>query len=114
MQLLTASIAKKNKYNLIVTDRNKRATCAKIADKFFDIDIIDFKKNYERAKKFNLQICGIFTIASDCHLTVNRLAKSLGLHHTPLFVSQICQNTIKTRKFLKRFFIQPKSFFIKN
>jgi biotin carboxylase len=114
MQLLTANIAKKNKYNLIVTDRNKKAACAKIADKFFDIDIIDYKKNYEIAKKFNFQICGIYTIASDCHLTVNRLAKSLGLHHTPLFVSQICKNKIKTRKFLKKFFIQPKSFLIKN
>jgi biotin carboxylase len=114
MQLITAKIAKKNKYNLIVTDRDKKAPCKKIADKFFDVDIINFKKNYEIAKKFNSQICGIFTIASDCHLTVNRIAKSLKLHHTPIFVSKICNNKIKTRKFLKKFFIQPKSFFIKN
>jgi biotin carboxylase len=114
MQLLTAKIAKKNKYNLIVTDRDKKAPCKKIADKFFDVDIINFKKNYEIAKKFNSRICGIFTIASDCHLTVNRIAKSLKLHHTPIFVSKICKNKNKTRKFLKKFFIQPKSFFIKN
>jgi phosphoribosylaminoimidazole carboxylase (NCAIR synthetase) len=114
MQLLTAKIAKRNKYNLIVTDRDKKAPCKKISDKFFDIDIINYKKNYDIAKKFNSRILGIFTIASDCHLTVNRIAKSLKLHHTPIYVSKICKNKIKTRKFLKKFFIQPKSFFIKN
>ena len=114
MQLLTAKIAKKNNYNIIVTDKNKKAACNKFADKFFDIDIIDFKKNYEIAKKFKSNISGIFTIASDCHLTVNRLAKKLGLHHTPIFISEICINKIKTRKFLKKFFIQPESFLIKN
>ena len=48
MQLLTAKIAKKNKYNLIVTDRDKKAPCKKIADKFFDVDIVNFKKNYRK------------------------------------------------------------------
>jgi hypothetical protein len=114
MQILPAIIAKKNKHNLIVTDKNKKAPCKKIADKFFNIDIINYKKNYKLAKKLNSLICGVFTIASDCHLTVNKIAKSLRLHHTPIYVSEICKNKIKTRRFLKKFFIQPKSFIINN
>jgi len=113
MQILTAKIAKKNNYKLLVTDKNKNAPCRFIADKFYNVDIVDIKKNYQIIKKLNLNISGIFTIASDCHLTVNKVAKRLNLHHTPIKISEICKNKIKTRKFLKKFFPQPKSFFIK-
>lgn len=114
MQILTAKIAKKNNYKLLVTDKNKNAPCRHIADKFYDVDIVDIKKNYQIIKKLNFNISGVFTIASDCHLTVNKIAKRLNLHHTPIKISEICKNKIKTRKFLKNFFTQPKSFFIKN
>ena len=114
MQILTAKIAKKNNYKLLVTDKNKKAPCRHIADKFYDVDIVDIKKNYQIIKKLNFSISGVFTIASDCHLTVNKIAKRLNLHHTPIKISEICKNKIKTRKFLKNFFTQPKSFFIKN
>lgn len=114
MQILTAKIAKKNNYNLLVTDKNKNAPCRFIADKFYDADIVNIKKNYQVLKKLNFNISGVFTIASDCHLTVNNIAKRLNLHHTPVNISEICKNKIKTRKFLKKFFTQPKSFYIKN
>jgi biotin carboxylase len=114
MQILSAKIAKKNNYNLFVTDKNKNAPCRFIADKFYDVDVVDIKKNYQIIKKLNFNISGVFTIASDCHLTVNKIAKRLNLHHTPIKISEICKNKIKTRKFLKKFLIQPKSFLIKD
>ena len=114
MQLLTAKIAKKNNYNLLITDKNKNASCRSIADKFFDVDIVDINKNYQILKKIKFKISGVFTMASDCHLTVNAIAKKLKLHHTPIKISKLCKNKIKTRNFLKKFFLQPKSFIIKN
>lgn len=114
MQILTAKIAKYKKIKLIITDKNKNAPCKKFSYKFFPIDITDFDKNLELRKKLGVNLSGIFTIASDCHLIVNKLAKKLNLHHTPIKISKLSNDKIKTRNFLKKKFIQPKSFLIKN
>lgn len=113
MQLLTAKIAKKNNYNLLITDKNKNASCRSIADKFFDVDIVDINKNYQILKKIKFKISGVFTMASDCHLTVNAIAKKLKLHHTPIMISKLCKNKIKTRNFLKNFFYNQKVLLLK-
>jgi hypothetical protein len=54
MQILTAKIAKKNNYKLLVTDKNKNAPCRHIADKFYDVDVVDIKKNYQIIKKLKI------------------------------------------------------------
>jgi hypothetical protein len=44
MQILTSKLAKKNNYNLLITDKNKNALRRFIVDKFYDIDAVDIKK----------------------------------------------------------------------
>jgi hypothetical protein len=113
MQLLSAALLYK-KYDLLITDKNPKAICKKYSKYFYPIDIYDEKNSFKLLNKFKKRLSGIFTIASDCHLIVSKLAKKAGLHHTPIEISQLCYDKINTRKFLKKYFIQPKSFFIKD
>ena len=114
MQIPTAYYAKKEGYNLIISDMNLNAPCKKYADKFFCVDTVDLKKN-KLVEKFNKNILsGIFTIGSDAHYTSNFFAKRNKLHHTNLSISKICKDKNLTRKFLKGKFPQPKNFLILN
>ena len=113
MQFLPAVILSR-KYDLLITDKDPQAICKKYSKFFYPIDIFDEKSNLKLLNKFKNKLSGIFTIASDCHLIVNKLSKKVGFHHTPINISKLCYDKLKTRKFLEKSFIQPKSFLIKN
>ena len=56
MQIPAAYYAKKEGYNLIISDMNLNAPCKKYADKFFCVDTVDLKKNklVEKFKKYTI------------------------------------------------------------
>lgn len=114
MQIPAAFYAKKNGYNLVVSDKNPNAPCKKYAKKFFCIDIVDLKKNEIIEKFLKKNLSGIFIIGSDAHYTCNYFAKRNKLHYTNLRISKICKNKFLTRKFLYGKFPQPESFILSN
>ena len=54
----------------LVTDKNKNAPCHFIVDKFYDIDVVDIKKNYQIIKKLKIFKLNFFLPTNELLLSI--------------------------------------------
>lgn len=102
MQYCAARQVKERGFRLILSDGNPMAYCRTIADEFIVLDTFDTVGHLAIASDLELKydILGVFTVASDCHGTVNAVARQLDLHHLPVTISDICRDKAATRAVL--------------
>lgn len=102
-------------YALILTDVNANCLCAKYANDFVASDTFDFEANSIAAKQLQdkYEIVAVITIAADCHETVAKISRQLGLHGISPEISHTCRHKNLTRKVLTSAGIsQPKFSYI--
>ncbi|MEK6531802.1 MAG: hypothetical protein AABZ23_04830 [Deltaproteobacteria bacterium] len=98
-------------YKLIITDMNPDCACAGYADELVEADTFDINKNLKSSrtlsKKYSIK--AVVTAAADCHETVSRVGKSLGLHAIDPLISRSCRYKNFTRDLLKKAqILQPR------
>ncbi len=104
-------------YKLILTDMNRDCICAKYANEFVECDTFDFAGNIAAADSFQLKydIRAGVTVAADCHETVARINRYLGLPGISPEISHSCRHKNLTRELLTKAGIpQPKYACVKN
>ncbi len=89
-------------YKLILTDHNPQCLCARYADEFVACDTFDVDGNQFAAQELSekYEICGVLTLAADCHETVARISRQLNLHGLSPEISQKCRQKNITREIL--------------
>lgn len=98
-------------YQLILTDINPQCLCAKYATEFVACDTFDVEANKLAAQRLSdkYQICAVLTLAADCHETVARINRHLGLHGISPEISRTCRQKNLTRVALTAAgILQPK------
>lgn len=102
MQELAASRIRERGYKLIVTDRNDTCVCAKYAAEVVHLDTFDIAGNMRAADKLRQKwrIKAVICPAADCHESVARVGRRLGLHAISPAVSRNCRHKHMTRQTL--------------
>ncbi|KAF2519777.1 ATP-grasp domain-containing protein [Flavobacterium salilacus subsp. salilacus] len=96
-QVPAIKYANDNNIETFVVDKNPNAMGAKMANHFYEIDIIDKNAVLEIAKKHAVN--GIMTMQSDIAVpTVGYVNDVLGLNGISLEVANFCSNKTETRK----------------
>lgn len=111
MQTEAAEKVKDGGFKLILTDMNPACVCAKYADEFVEKDTFDIEGNIDAAEKLKekYEIAAVFTAGADCHETVARVAKFLGLPGIDPEISKICRYKYLSREVLEKAgVVQPK------
>lgn len=91
-------------YRLIITDMNPDCACAGYADELVEADTFDINKNLKSSRTLSekYSIKAVVTVAADCHETVSRVGRSLGLHAIDPLISRSCRYKNLTRDLLKK------------
>lgn len=106
-QVPAIEASKKIGIESIVVDKNPYAVGSKIADIFYNIDIIDKEGVLAIAKKHN--ISGVMTMQSDLPVpTIGYINDKLNLNGVSFEVANFCSNKLETRKRLENKSSQPK------
>ncbi|MFA6315431.1 MAG: hypothetical protein WC648_03655 [Candidatus Paceibacterota bacterium] len=111
MQRPVAEKIKERGYTLILTDGSPECVLRSMADEFIHLDTFDIEKNIAKADELNekYEIKAIFTSGADCHETVARVARHLGLPGIDPEISHTCRYKYETRAVLTKAGIpQPK------
>lgn len=111
MQRLAAKKIKDRGYALILTDGSAECVLRSEADEFVHVNTFGIDENIAKADelKEKYDIRAVFTSAADCHETVARVARHLGLPGIDPEISHICRYKYETRALLTKAGIpQPK------
>ncbi len=111
MQKPAAEKIKERGYKLIMTDGSAECFLRDMADEFIHVDIFDINKNIKIADKLKKRydIRAVFTAPADCHETVARVARHLGLPGIDPKIAHACRYKYETRKILTKAGVpQPK------
>lgn len=111
MQRPAAEKIKERGYKLIMTDGSAQCLLRHMADEFIHLDIFDVPGNIAKADelKNKYDIKAVFTAAADCHETVARVARHLGLPGIDPEIAHTCRYKYETRELLTKAGIpQPK------
>lgn len=104
MQAIAAQEIRRRGFELIVSDRDPNAVCARLAHHFIPLDTFDIlghKAEAERLREF-LDIRAVLTVAADCHVTVAHIAHHLGLHGLSPTIAESCRDKSATRAILTK------------
>jgi biotin carboxylase len=106
-QVPAIEASKKIGIESIVVDKNPYAVGSKIADIFYNIDVIDKEGVLAIAKKHN--VSGVMTMQSDLPVpTIGYINDELNLNGVSFEVANFCSNKLETRKRLENKSSQPK------
>lgn len=117
MQRLAAEKIKERDYALILTDGSGECILRPMADEFVLLDTFAIDENIAKANELKEQydILAVFTAAADCHETVARVARHLGLPGIDPEIAHTCRYKYETRARLTEAGIpQPKFQIIKS
>lgn len=117
MQRLAAKKIKNRRYALILTDGSTECVLRSMADEFVHLDTFGIAENIMKADelKERYDIRAVFTSGADCHETVARVARHLGLPGIDPNISRICRYKYETRALLTKAGIpQPKFKIVKS
>lgn len=111
MQRPAAEKIKERGYKLIITDGSPECALHSMTDEFIHLDTFNIDKNIAKADelKEKYEIKAVFTSGADCHETVARVARHLGLPGIDPEISHTCRYKYETRAVLTKAGIpQPK------
>ena len=104
LQIPAIKEAKKMGLKTIVTDANSQASCMRLADESYTIDIFDVNAHLKlvNSLKNNNNILGVFTEGSEATVTVATLAKKLNLPGISILAAKNCKNKSQSRRILRK------------
>lgn len=99
MQRLAAEKIRARGYALVITDGSRECVLRPMADEFVHLDTFAIEENTARAEelKERYDIRAVFTVAADCHETVARVARHLGLPGIDPEIARTCRYKYETR-----------------
>ena len=102
MQRPAAEKIKERGYALILTDGSGECILRPLADEFVHLDTFAIKENVTKADELQerYDIRAVFTAAADCHETVARVARHLGLPGLDPEIAHACRYKYETRALL--------------
>lgn len=111
MQRIAAEKIKERGFALILTDGSAECVLRPMADEFLHINTFGIDENIAKADELRKRydIRAVFTSGADCHETVARVARHLGLSGIDPEISHTCRYKYETRDILTKAGVpQPK------